>query len=116
MAMTALACGWAGLPGPAFAPVALGIILAWGWHLAQARSAVRILELSETGAVRYQDGRGLWQEADILPGSYVSVWLIVVMLGRGGRRARPLVLLADSAAAEDLRRLRAWLRWRLARA
>ena len=119
MAGMALACAWIGLPGAAFPPVALGIVLAWGWHLAQAlqqgRSAIRAMELNATGGVRWQDGLGQWQDAQVLPGSYVSGWLIVVILGAGGWRGRSLALLPDSAAAEELRRLRAWLRWRLAR-
>ena len=119
MAGAALACAWIGLPSLAFPPVALGIVLAWGWHLAQAlrqgTSGMRTLELNATGGVRCQDGMGQWHEAEILPGSYVSGWLVVVILGAGGRRGRSLVLLPDSAAAEELRRLRAWLRWRFAR-
>jgi hypothetical protein len=113
MAVAALACAWIGLPRPAFVAVGLGIILAWGWHLALAKATVRELELKATGEVRCRDGQGLWQDAEILAGSYVSNWLIVVILGAGGRRLHPLVLLPDSAAGDDLRRLRAWLRWRL---
>ncbi len=119
MAATALACAWISLPGLAFAPVAAGIALAWLWHLAQAlqrgNSAMRTLELNAAGGARCQDGFGHWQEAEILPGSYVSGWLTVVILGASGGRRRSLVLLPDAAAAEDLRRLRVWLRWRLAR-
>jgi toxin CptA len=116
MAGAALAGAWIGLPGLAFPPVALGIVLAWGWHLTQVlqrgTSAMRTLELNATGGVRCQDGLGQWHQARILPGSYVSGWLMVVILGVDGRRSRSLVLLPDSAAAEELRRLRAWLRWR----
>lgn len=118
MAGAALACAWIGLPGSAFPPVALGIVLAWGWHLAhtlQEKSALRTLELNAAGGARFQDGLGQWQEARVLPGSYVSGWLIVVNLGKGGKRGRSLVLLPDSAAAEELRRLRVWLRWRLSK-
>ncbi|MBE0624994.1 MAG: hypothetical protein IH606_09300, partial [Burkholderiales bacterium] len=73
------------------------------------------LELNAAGDARCEDGLGQWREARVLPGSYVSGWLIVLVLGAGGKRGRPLVLLPDSAAAEDLRRLRVWLRWRLSR-
>jgi toxin CptA len=119
VAASALACSWIALPGPAFAPVAAGIALAWAWHLETAlqrgRRAARALELDAQGDARWQDGSGLWQEAEILPSSYASNWLIVVNLrGRGGR-GRSMVLLPDSAAAEELRRLRVWLRWRLGR-
>ena len=119
VAAAALVCAWISLPGLAFPPVAAGVALAWAWHLAQAlqrgKSATRTLELNAQGGARCQDGLGLWHDAKILPGSYVSGWLIVLILGASDRRRRSLVLLPDAAAAEDLRRLRVWLRWRLAR-
>ncbi len=119
VAGAALACAWISLPTPAFLPVAAGICLAWGWHCAQAlqrgRRGLRTLELNAEGDARCQDALGQWHEAEILPGSYVSGWLTVVILGAGGRRSRPLVLLPDSASVGELRRLRVWLRWRLAR-
>ena len=120
MAGVALACAWISLPGPAFLAVAAGIGLAWMFHLTQAlqrgRRAARALELSEQGPPRWQDGSGRWHDAEILPSSYVSDWLIVINLRGNGRRGRSLVLLPDGAAAEELRRLRVWLRWRLKRA
>jgi len=120
MAATALACAWISLPPPAFAPVAAGIALAWAWHLALAlhkrNAAIRTLELNATGGARCQDGLGQWHEAGILPGCYVSRWLIVVALGASGRRRQSLVLLPDCAPEAQLRQLRVWLRWRLARA
>lgn len=75
---------------------------------------MRALELKAEGAVRWQDGSGEWRDGEILSGSYVSGWLLVLIL-RGGGRRRSLVLLPDAAAADDLRRLRVWLRWRLGR-
>jgi hypothetical protein len=119
VAGAALACAWISLPQLAFAPMAAGIALAWAWHLTRAlhwrRSAIRTLELSATGAVRCQDGLGQWRDGEILAGSYVSRWLIVAVLGSGDGRRHSLVLLPDCAAAEELRRLRVWLRWRLTR-
>jgi len=119
MAAAALACAWIGLPRLALAPVAAGITLAWVWHFAQAMqrspSALHTLELNAAGGARYEDGEGRWREAEVLPDSYVSTWLIVVILGINGRRDRSLVLLPDAATAEELRRLRTWLRWRFAR-
>jgi toxin CptA len=120
MAGAALACAWISLPGLAFLAVAIGITLAWTAHLAQAlqrgKRAARALELSEQGPPRWQDGSGQWHEAEILPSSYASDWLIVINLRGSGRFGRSLVLLPDAAAAEELRRLRIWLRWRLKRA
>ena len=117
MAAAALACAWISLPRVAFFPLAAGIALAWAWHCAQAlqwaRSSVRVLELDAQGGGRCRDGRDHWHDAAIMPGSYVSRWLIVVNLGGDGRRRRSLVLLPDSAGADELRRLRVWLRWRV---
>ena len=118
MAGAALAGTWFSLPLPGFLPAAAGIVLAWIWHLAPAlhrgRRGVRALELGAKGDARWQDGSGTWHEAAVQPGSYVSTWLVVVNLGRG-RRDPSLLLLPDSAAADELRRLRVWLRWRLGR-
>ena len=119
MATAALACAWISLPAVALPPVAAGIVFAWVWHLAQslqrAASAVREIEIDATGSTRWRDRAGQWHDAKVLPGSYVSAWLVVVILGTsaGGRRA--LVLPPDAASGDDLRRLRAWLRWRLVR-
>ncbi len=119
MAAAALAGAWVSLPAAALPLVAAGIALAWAWHVAQALrrgdSALHVLELDAEGGARCRDGAGQWHEAEILPGSYVSAWLIVVILGAAGRRRRALVLLPDAAASDELRRLRVWLRWRLAR-
>jgi toxin CptA len=119
VAAAALICAWISLPTPAFLAVAAGISLAWGWYIAQALqrgpAGLRMLELHATGGARCQDAMGQWHEAEVLPGSYVSGWLMVVILGASGARRRSLVLLPDSAAAGELRRLRVWLRWRLAR-
>lgn len=120
MAGAALVCAWISLPGLALVPVTAGISLAWASYLAQAlqrgKRAARALELGEQGLARWQDGSGHWQETEILPSSYASNWLVVVNMGGSGWRGRSLVLLPDCAAAEELRRLRVWLRWRLGRA
>lgn len=120
IAAAALACAWISLPGLAFVPVAAGVSLAWAAHVAQAlqrgKGAARALELGEQGLARWRDGAGHWRETEILPGSYASDWLVVVKLGGSAWRGRSVVLLPDSAAAEELRRLRVWLRWRQGRA
>jgi len=120
MAAVALACAWISLPGLALAPVAAGILLAWALHFAQAlqrgKHAARALELGSQSRGRWQDRSGHWREAEILPDSYASDWLVVVNMRGNGWHGRSLVLLPDCAAAEELRRLRVWLRWRLGRA
>ena len=70
--------------------------------------ALEALEVGKAG-VRAKTA-GVWSEAS-LQGAYVSPLLVVLRLRAGGRRMS-LVLWADSAAAEDLRRLRMWLNWR----
>lgn len=119
IAAAALACAWISLPALALPLVVAGIVLTWAWQLALALhrrdAAIHTLELNAAGGARYQDGLGQWREAGILPGCYVSRWLIVVALGAGGRRRHCLVLLPDSASEEQLRQLRVWLRWRRAR-
>jgi hypothetical protein len=117
MAGAALACAWISMPRLAFLPAAAGIALAWVWHLGQALQrgphAVLALEVGPKGEARWQDASGRWHEAQVQRGSYVSYWLVLVNLAAPGRQRRSLVLLPDCAAAEELRRLRAWLRWRL---
>ena len=122
MAVAALACCWISLPSLAFWPCAAGILLTWIWHfppaLQRGPRAVRGLELDASGDARWQDASGLWIEAGIKPGSYVSDWLIVANLAASadsGPRDRSLVLLPGCAAPEELRQLRVWLRWRLGR-
>lgn len=50
----------------------------------------------------------------LLPGSVVTPWLTVLRFGEeNGRRTWGVVLLPDSLAGSDFRRLRVWLRWGL---
>ncbi len=116
MAGAALASVWASLPDLAVAPFAAGIVLALVWYIPAAlqrgKRAVQALELGAEGKARWQDGAGQWHDAQILASSYVSAWLVVMNLGANAGPTRSVVLLPDSAAAEDLRRLRVWLRWR----
>ena len=119
MAGAALAASWTSLPELAVVPVAAGIVLALVWHipdiLQRGTHGVRALELDAEGNARWQDGSGQWHAAKVLPSSYVSGWLVVINLGGDPGAARAVALLPDCAAAEDLRRLRVWLRWRLNR-
>ena len=119
LAGAALVCAWISLPTLALPPVAAGIALAWASHFAQAlqmgNRGARTLELGALGHARWQDGGGQWREAEILTSSYTSDWLVVVNLGGNDQRPVALVLLPDCAAADELRQLRVWLRWRLGR-
>jgi toxin CptA len=117
MAAVALGCAWLSLSGIPLLLVATGIALAFILQVTgaglQARRKVRCLELGTEGAARWQDGAGQWHQAEVLPDTFVSQWLIVLNLAEGGRRSFSLVLLCDSAPADELRQLRVWLRWRL---
>ncbi len=119
MAGAALAAAWSSLPDLAILPIAAGVVLALVWHIPDALQrgvrGVRALELSADGNARWQDGTGQWHEGRILPTSYVCGWLVVMNLGGNAHAARSVVLLPDCAAAEDLRQLRVWLRWRFKR-
>jgi hypothetical protein len=57
------------------------------------------------------DVAGQELEAQQLSGAYVTAHLVVLPLKLANGRVRRLVLWPDSATADELRRLRAWLRW-----
>lgn len=104
--------GWAGYL------VGSGVVLSAVATLAKVLqflpASVVSLELYADGRASWRDRSGLWHEGGFGGGDhYVSAALVVVALRSAGRhQARPLVLAADSASAEDMRRLRVWLRWR----
>jgi len=75
------------------------------------RSAVSI-ELADDGRASWKDRRGAWHEGALGGSHFVSPLLVVVELKPLDRGAKRVILLADSAAWDDLRRLRVWLRWR----
>jgi len=97
----------------------LGVLLLWSalhsiHHHALRRGADAIdrLEFSDRTALRLRTRDGRWHDAVVLGSSFVSAALIVLNLGIAGRRL-PLhvVIPGDSADADELRRLRVWLRW-----
>jgi toxin CptA len=74
-------------------------------------NAVVALKLSGAG-LEAETRAGAWFPATVLGSSFVSPWLTVLHLKLEGRRfVLPVVLLPDSLAADDFRRLRVWLRW-----
>lgn len=56
-------------------------------------------------------GEDQFAEAQLLPGATVHPLLTVMRL-QCRQKTRSIVVLPDSASAEDRRRLRVWLRWR----
>jgi len=104
------------LSGWASYAVIAGVLLSGSASLAavlQLRSAAVVhLELHADGRAAWRDRGGFWHHGRLGGDHYVSPALVVIGLRPAEARARRLVLAADSASAEDLRRLRVWLRWR----
>ena len=80
----------------------------WGWRQARPMASLRI---AADGRLQCLDDTAEWREAEILGDSFVSTALIVLRYRTAGGHVRTLTLLPDSAAADDLRRLRVSLRW-----
>jgi toxin CptA len=80
----------------------------WGWRRARPPVSLRI---AADGRLQCLDAADEWREAEILGDSFVSTALIVLRYRVAGGPVRILTLLPDSAAADDLRRLRVSLRW-----
>jgi hypothetical protein len=79
-----------------------------------ARPAIECIRADGEGCAIYRDEA--WHAVQVQPESVVWPWLIVLHAReqRNGARLR-VVLWPDSAHPEQLRRLRAWLRWRFER-
>jgi hypothetical protein len=78
--------------------------------LCTPRSAVS-LELAEDGRVSWKDRGGAWHEGTLGVSHFVHPFLVVVQLRPRPRGVKRLILLADSAPRDELRRLRVRLRW-----
>jgi len=109
----ALVCVWASLCDWPRYLVMIGVVLSGFGALSESmrwRRAVAVsLELQD-GRCSWKDRHGEWHEAQLGSGSFVSVPLIILDLREGTSRAKWIVLMCDSAGADELRRLRAWLR------
>jgi len=111
----ALAAAWLSMEGWPQYMVACGLLLSAVGCLSEilhrtSRAAVS-LELLDDGRATWRDRSASWHEGKLGDDHFVSAALVVMRLDRtqGGRKW--LVLAGDSAAPEDLRRLRVWLRW-----
>ena len=69
------------------------------------------LELRADGSASWSDRRGARHEGWLNGGQFVWPSLIVLGIKQSGRSRKWIVLMRDSAPADDLRRLRVWLRW-----
>ena len=112
----ALAAAWISLSGWPAALIAAGILLSAGWHIAAAlqrtAGAPVAFELHANGRAPWRDRAGIWHDCSLGTGHFVSPRVVIVDLRRPEGRHKRIVLLPDSAPADDLRRLRVWLRWR----
>ena len=110
----ALVSVWASLDGWPRYFVAAGVLVSGVACLSEAmmrRGAVAVsLELHPDGRVSWRDRNGVWHEAKLTGDHFVSVPLIVLGLRQGPTGRKRIVLMRDSAPADELRRLRAWLR------
>ena len=101
-------------PWPVWLPLGLNVLLVLSVVLIWrgADPPVVGLRLGQEGglAIRVKGGEG-YLAARLLPGATAYPRLVVMVLESNGVRYR-LVLWPDSATADELRRLRVWLRWR----
>jgi len=111
-----LAAAWVSLAGWAQVLAGAGILVSLTGCLARillrtSQSAVS-LELHEDGRVSWQTRKGTWHEGRLGKSNFVSTGLVVLDLEYARHRRKWMLLAADSASPEDLRRLRVWLQWR----
>lgn len=111
----ALASAWISLAGWPLFLVGGGILVSAASRFTAAihrsRGAVTALELHAEGRADWRDREGDWHEGRLRRAHFVSAVLIVIGLDQSERSRRWIVLLPDSAPADELRRLRVWLRW-----
>ncbi len=93
------------------AALALSLVAQLRTALLKQPDAVIALEIIADGSLRYRSRDGAWHPATLNRPAYARPWLIIVRIATLPRGARRVVLLADSAEAEQLRRLRVWLLW-----
>jgi toxin CptA len=100
----------AALPG--ILQLGLGAIViglgARGWR---QRLPVATLRIAADGRLQCLDDAAEWGDAEVSGDSFVSLLLIVLRYRTTDKQRVTLVLLPDSADADDLRRLRVSLRW-----
>lgn len=81
--------------------------------LGLSANALIALRIAPDNVFSAQMRSGEWRDYEVLGSTYVTSALTVLMLrAAGARRVRSVVLMPDSMAADDFRRLRTWLRWR----
>jgi hypothetical protein len=99
----------AALPVWTQAAMTLGLLLSVIWAWREISSGPRGLRVSQSGQVELFDGE--WRAAQIKGRPVVLPWLVSLTLMPEAGKTRQLMIWADSAEAELLRKLRVWLRW-----
>lgn len=111
----AIVAAWCGLSGwPLYlaeAGIAVSGVATVANALHRSAGAVAGLELDASGRAAWRDRRGRWHEAELGADHFVSNWLVAVCLVAPVLRRKWVLVLRDSASAEQFRRLRVWLRW-----
>ena len=112
----ALAAAWVSLADWPWYLVGSGVLLSGAACLVEtlhrSSAAAVSLELHSDGGASWRDRNGTWHEGRLGADHFVSTALLVMGLDQSKRGRKWVVLMADSASAEELRRLRSWLRWR----
>jgi hypothetical protein len=103
---------------PAWSMAAAAVGLFWSLWRSWRRIAAPVLILGREGDLAWQDPGGEPLDVRILAGATVFSWLVVLRVrldggGPAGGQGRVLVVLADSLAPADYRKLQVWLRWAL---
>ncbi len=111
----ALVSAWISLAGWPLYLVMAGILVSATSYFTEtfhrSAGAVTALELHADGRAAWRDRGGDWHECRLRRDNFVAVPLIVIGLDQAKATCRWIVLLPDSAPADELRRLRVWLRW-----
>lgn len=90
--------------------LAIGLLSVMIYSIWTMRKPLPGVRIKSDGLIQLSVANGEWQATELMPGSFVSPGLSVVRL-RTKSSLHRLVLLADSATSDELRRLRLSLRW-----
>jgi toxin CptA len=90
------------------------VLLACRQALLLGEDSALALEVTSDHQLNLQTRAAGWSEFEVLGTTYVTPYLTVLNLRRRDeRRTRHLTLLPDSLRADDFRKLRVWLRWKI---
>lgn len=98
-----------GLAG--FVVLASAILTIRHHALRRGSTAVCALRFEDKEALQLRRGNGLWQAGRIAGSSTVGPWLTVLNVEHQPKGISHVLLLGDELGADELRRLRVWLRW-----